>query len=171
MQLFETEEYSHIRKQAAQWLLENPDWKMANKPISELVGQPYWEEYCKSVSIDGWGDPISLLAIVEAFGCEVFIISSIKGTKFTISLKPSKPLSRKTVLLSHLEDMFFSPLTQLLEIPRFAEWNDDFAINPKELNLTKKIGEGTTGEIYEGTFVFIFIFFFHRKNVKYLQVS
>lgn len=123
---------------------------MGNKNLSELVGSTYWEEYCKAVSMDSWGDSISLLAIVETFGCEVFLISSIRGTKFTVTLKPSRYLTKKLILIAHLEDIFFLPLTQVIEIPRFAEWNDDYAIDPKDLKLIKKIGEGTTGEIYEG---------------------
>jgi hypothetical protein len=80
----------------------------------------------------------------------VFIISSVDGPNYIVSLSPTNETTNRTVLLSHQKELIFDSLTQVIDNPMFSDWSDEFNIDFKDLKLIKKVGEGSSGKIYEG---------------------
>jgi hypothetical protein len=60
---------------------------------------------------------------------------------------------RRTVLLSHSKELIFHSLSQVVENPMFFDWNDEFAIDYKDLTISEAdvVGRGTSGVIYKGS--------------------
>ena len=73
-----------------------------------------------------------------------------------MSITPTKIITKRTVLLSHLMELHFDSLTQVVENPIFLDWNEEFNITIKDLKINRLCGEGSSGEIYQGMCLFAF---------------
>jgi len=144
-QLFDSpDSASEIRYSVANWLKRNKDWKRdsinnsGNMTLGSFVHGISWEKYCSLMEKDACGDGLSLVAISEVYGCKIFIVSSVIGSEYVITLTPSSMKSNRTVLLSHMLDLNFSSLEQVVEDPNpiFFNW-DDFVIDFKDLKLIR----------------------------------
>jgi hypothetical protein len=140
-QLFDSpDSMDEIRYSVANWLRRNKDWKVSNSSLTlaSYVHSSSWEKYCGQIEKDAWGDGLVLIAISEVYGCKIFVISSVIGSEYAITIVPStqKNTSTRTVLLSHMLDLQFSSLDQMVEDPMFISL-DDFVVDFKDLKLIR----------------------------------
>ncbi len=159
-QLFDSPDSAgEIRSSLANWLKRNKDFKVeGNLSLHSLVHGCSWEKYCSQMEKDAWGDGLALIAISEVYGCKIFIVSSVIGSEYAITIMPSVQKNSKTVLLSHTLDLYFCGLDQIVEQPVLSTL-DDFVIDFNHLKLLRydhssydffrEIGSGSTGEIFE----------------------
>eukprot|EP01113_Clastostelium_recurvatum_P045985 TRINITY_DN798_c0_g1_i3.p1 TRINITY_DN798_c0_g1~~TRINITY_DN798_c0_g1_i3.p1 ORF type:complete len:555 (-),score=150.10 TRINITY_DN798_c0_g1_i3:132-1796(-) len=125
-QLFGTiDRGAEIRAAAVAWLRKNRECKLDNGALlHHFVHDRPWEEYCDYMAKDKtWGDHLTLMAVSEAFGIVILIISSVEGDNYITEIRPSgqgegcgegDPTGRckgKMALLSHYAEFHYGSLT------------------------------------------------------------
>eukprot|EP01117_Protostelium_nocturnum_P006194 TRINITY_DN2234_c0_g1_i2.p1 TRINITY_DN2234_c0_g1~~TRINITY_DN2234_c0_g1_i2.p1 ORF type:complete len:1771 (+),score=730.99 TRINITY_DN2234_c0_g1_i2:165-5477(+) len=153
-QLFDsTEKANDIRQKCVNWLVEFGQTALLSKtltPLVSLVKSSSWEEYCKEMKKDAWGDALCVYALCQSYQCQVVIVTSTPGEQYMVNLSPSENAGGRTVILSHSQGRFwFTSLNRIAENPMVQEWGD--SIDFRELKLIKNVGQGGGGKVYEGS--------------------
>ena len=106
---------AELRGLAVGWLAKHADWDVGNgATIAMFVPTGNFDDYLRDMARPGtWGDHLTLIALAEALGVRITVISSVQGDQYLTEIVPrgAPATTAAPLLLSHFAEFHYGSLT------------------------------------------------------------